>query len=109
MKLMDRYIVRELIVPFLAGSFVIAFLFAANQLIFILKTYSLQNVPISAMVQMILYRMPFLLNVTLLAGISLAASLAVTRLSRESEITAMRAVGMRVIRIILPVVFFGVL
>ncbi|HVT12668.1 MAG TPA: LptF/LptG family permease [Fimbriimonadaceae bacterium] len=105
--MMDRYIVRELIVPFIAGSLVIAFLFAANQLIFILKTFNVQNVPVSAMVQMIFYRMPFWLNMTLPAGISLAASLAITRLSRESEITAMRAAGVRVVRVILPVVLFG--
>jgi lipopolysaccharide export system permease protein len=108
MKLMDRYIVRELIVPFLAGSFVIALLFALNQLIFILKTFNVQSVPASAMFQMIVYKMPYWLNMTLPAGISLAASLAVTRLARESEITAMRAVGVRVIRVILPVMLFGV-
>ncbi len=109
MKLMDRYIVRELIVPFLAGSIAIALLFGANQLIFILKTYNVQNVPPMAMAQMIFFRMPFWLNMTLPAGISLAASLAITRLARESEITAMRAVGVRVVRVILPVMLFGVL
>lgn len=109
MKLLDRYIIRELIVPFIAGSFAIALLFAANQLIFILKTFSVQNVPVIAMVQMILYRMPFWLNMTLPAGISLAASLAITRLTRESEVTAMRAAGVRVFRVVLPVALFGIL
>lgn len=108
MKLMDRYIVRELIIPFIAGSLAIALLFDLNQLIFILKTYSVQNVPVSAMAQMILYRTPFWLNLTLPAGIALAASLAITRLTRESEVTAMRAAGVRLGRILAPVVVFGV-
>jgi lipopolysaccharide export system permease protein len=108
MKRMDRYIVRELIIPFLTGSIAIALLFAANQLIFILKTYNAQTVPVSAMAQMIFYKMPFWLNLTLPAGISLAASMAITRLARESEITAMRAVGVRVSRVILPVAVFGI-
>jgi lipopolysaccharide export system permease protein len=107
MKLMDRYIIRELIVPFIAGSVTIALLFAANQLIFIMKTFNVENVPPVAMVQMIVYKMPFWLNMTLPAGISLAASLALTRLSRESEITAMRASGVRVLRVVLPVALFG--
>jgi lipopolysaccharide export system permease protein len=107
MKLMDRYIIRELIVPFLTGSITIALLFAANQLIYIMKTFNVANVPPAAMVQMIFYKMPFWLNMTLPAGISLAASLALTRLSRESEITAMRASGVRVLRVILPVAMFG--
>lgn len=108
MKMMDRYVVKELIVPFIAGSFAIALLFAANQLIFILKSFPTQSIPPSAMFQMIFYRMPFWLNYTLPAGISLAASLAITRLARESEITAMRAVGVPVLRVILPVAVFGV-
>jgi lipopolysaccharide export system permease protein len=107
MKRMDRYIIRELIVPFVAGSFAIALLFGANQLIFILKTFSIQHVPPSAMALMIFYRMPYWLNMTLPAGVALAGSLAITRLARESEITAMRTVGVRVIRVVFPVMLFG--
>jgi lipopolysaccharide export system permease protein len=106
---MDRYLMREMIVPFIAGSFIIALLFAANQLIFILKTFTLQNVPIAAVTQMLIFKMPFWLNMTLPAGISLAASLAITRMARESEITAMRACGVRVIRILMPVAAFGLI
>jgi len=108
MKLMDRYIVKELIVPFLAGSFTIALLFAANQLIYILKSFNVQAVPVAAIAQDVIFRMPYWLNMTIPAGISLAAALAITRLARESEITAMRANGVRVLRVILPVALFGV-
>ncbi len=107
MKLMDRYIVRELIVPFLAGSIIIALIFDANQLIYILKQFNSQVIPVSAMLQMILFRTPYWLNLTLPMGIALASSLAITRLARESEITAMRAGGVRMIRIVAPVAFFG--
>lgn len=109
MKLMDRYIMREMVVPFVAGSLVIAMLFAANQLIYILKTFSLQNVPTAAIIQLILYKMPYWLNMTLPAGISLAASLAVARLARESELTAIRTCGVRVMRILAPVAIFGLI
>ncbi|MFI5385969.1 MAG: LptF/LptG family permease, partial [Fimbriimonadales bacterium] len=107
MKVMDRYILRELIVPFIAGSFLIALLFSANQLIYILKSFSAQNIPVSAMVQMLVYRLPYWLNLTLPAGVALAASLAVTRLARESEVTAIRTVGVRVVRLVLPIAVFG--
>ncbi len=107
MKLMDRYIVREMMIPFLAGSIMIALLFDANQLIYIFKTFNVQNVPGSAIVQMLLYRTPHWLNFTLPAGVALASALAITRLSRESELVAFRAVGTPVIRVILPVAVFG--
>lgn len=109
MKLMDRYIMKEMIVPFIAGSFTIALLFSANQLIFIMKTFSLQNVPVTAVIQLLVFKMPFWLNMTLPAGISLAASLVIARLARESETTALRACGVRVIRILMPVAAFGLI
>jgi lipopolysaccharide export system permease protein len=46
---------------------------------------------------------------TLPTGMSLAASLALSRLTRESELTAMRAAGARVLRVIVPVMVFGLL
>ncbi len=107
MKMMDRYIIREMIVPFVAGALVIALLFDANQLIYVLKTFTIQNVPGIAMLQVILLRTPYWLNITLPAGVSLAASLAITRMARESEIVALRACGVKMFRIVLPVAMFG--
>lgn len=95
--------------PFLIGTFSVLMMFQANQLIFLFKNVSVQNVPFSAFAQLILYKTPFWANMTLPVGMSLAASLAVSRLTRESELTAMRAVGARILRIIAPIAFFGFL
>jgi lipopolysaccharide export system permease protein len=47
------------------------------------------------------------MNMTLPVGVSLAASLAFTRFTRESELTAMRAAGTPILRVIWPVAIFG--
>jgi lipopolysaccharide export system permease protein len=106
-KRLDRYILKELMVPFLIGTLTVVLMFQANMLIAQLKNVSLQNVPPMALLQMILYKTPFFLNVTLPVAMSLAASLAISRLARESELTAMRSAGASIRRVVLPVALFG--
>lgn len=107
MKL-DRYVIRELIVPFVIGTVAVALMFQANLLIAVFKTYSISNLRLSAILQLVLYKTPFFLNMTLPVGIALATSLAMSRLVRESELTAMRAAGASILRIMLPISLFGV-
>jgi lipopolysaccharide export system permease protein len=109
LKRVDIYIIRELIVPFLIGTVAVVLMFQANTYMFYAKNFDLQNVPSSAVLQVIYFRTPEFLNMTLPVGMSLAASLAMSRLARESELTAMRAAGIRILRVIAPVVFFGIL
>ncbi|MDX2064841.1 MAG: LptF/LptG family permease [Fimbriimonadaceae bacterium] len=107
MKKLDQYILREMLVPFITGTFVVVLMFQINAYMYMAKTYNLENVPFSAVVQYILFRTPEYLKMTLVVGTSLGASLAMTRLARESEITAMRAAGVRILRIVFPLFLFG--
>lgn len=106
MKL-DRYVFRELVVPFIIGTIAVSLMFEANLLIYFFKTFSMALVPAAAILKLLLYKTPYFLNLTLPVGIALAASLATSRLTRESEITAMRASGASVRRIMFPIAVFG--
>ncbi|HWD40546.1 MAG TPA: LptF/LptG family permease [Fimbriimonas sp.] len=106
---LDRYVVREMIVPFLLGTFVVVMMFQANAYIFIAKEYNVQNIPLSARFQWIMFQTPGYMKMTLPVGMSLAAALALTRLTREAEVTALRAAGTRILRILFPVFIFGAL
>ncbi len=101
--------IKELILPFFIGTFAVVMMFAANQLIFIFKTFPMATVPKIAVLQSLIYKLPFWLNMTLPVGTSLGASLAFSRLQRESELTAMRAAGARILRVVAPVAVFGLL
>jgi len=109
MKKIDLYVLKELSVPFLIGTISVLLMFQANQFIYLFRNVSLQNVPFRAFAQLVLYKTPYWTNMTLPVGMSLAASLAVSRLTRESELTAMRAVGARILRVIMPIAAFGIL
>jgi lipopolysaccharide export system permease protein len=106
---LDRYVLRELLVPFLIGTLAVILMFQVNLLIFQLKNFSPAAVPILATLKVILYKTPNYLTMTLPVAVSLAASLAVSRIARESELTAMRAAGAPILRVVIPIVAFGVL
>jgi lipopolysaccharide export system permease protein len=57
--------------------------------------------------QVIMFRTPTYLNMTLPVGMSLASSLAISRLTRESELTAIRSAGVSILRVVRPVVIAG--
>lgn len=109
MKRLDRYIINEMIVPFLIGTVAVVLMFQANTYIALAKTFNLDNVPRMAVLQFIYFQTPMYLNMTLAVGTALGSSLAMSRIARESELTAMRAAGVRIIRAIAPVLGFGVL
>lgn len=107
MKTLDRYVIRELIVPFLIGTLAVVLMFQANLLIYLFKTFSLSSVPPAAILKLLLYKTPYFLNMTLPVGIALATSLALSRLTRESELTAIRSAGASILRVLWPVSLFG--
>lgn len=109
----DRYVLRELLVPTFAGTVLIAFLFAGNELIALFQQLTTSNVPALVLAKLVLLRMPFWLTFTLPTGLAMGCSLAVSRLLREGELTAMRAAGIslkRSLRIVglVGLVFAGI-
>jgi lipopolysaccharide export system permease protein len=109
MRRVDRCIYKELAAPLIGGTFVIALLFVANELIRIFKLLNVAEMPAISIIQLILYRIPFWMIMTLPVGVAIGASLAMGRLTRESEVTAMKAAGIPIRRILLPVGIAGLI
>jgi lipopolysaccharide export system permease protein len=109
LKRLDWYVLREVFLPFLIGFFVVILLFQINTYMYMAKTFNLENVPLRAVLQYILFRTPEFMKMTLPVAVALGASLGVTRIARESELTAMRAAGIRVMRVLRPILLCGIL
>jgi lipopolysaccharide export system permease protein len=107
LKKLDSYLIREMLVPFLIGTVAVVLMFQANTYIFLAKTLNLENVPTKAVIQYIYFQTPMYLNMTMAVGMALGSSLALSRIARESELTAIRAAGARILRTLAPVVAFG--
>jgi lipopolysaccharide export system permease protein len=84
-------------------------MFDANLLIYLGKSFNLATVPPAAIIQYLLVKTPGFLNLTLPVGMSLGAALAMSRLARESEITAIRSAGTSIKRCLVPFAVFGAL
>jgi lipopolysaccharide export system permease protein len=108
-KKLDTYVVREMIVPFLLGTLGVCMMFQAAAYIDIAKKINMSNTRPQDVAWYILYNTPAYLNLTLPVGATLGSALAMSRLARESELTAMRAAGAKILRVILPIAFMGLL
>ena len=106
MKRLDRYVVRDMFLPLMAGTIILATLFMLNELIWLLKQ-QVSEVPPLAIAQLALFAMPKWIVYTLPVGLAFGTSISVSRLVRESELTACRAAGISVARVIRPVIGFG--
>ncbi|MHB9038926.1 MAG: LptF/LptG family permease [Armatimonadota bacterium] len=109
MKTLDKYVAREMIVPFVAGFAVVLILLVGNII------YNSIDLIVSRIQQWpdllyyILLQTPYWVMLALPAGTLFGCTLAVSRLARDSEITMMRMAGISVRRIFLPVFIVGAL
>ncbi|MBX3096054.1 MAG: LptF/LptG family permease [Fimbriimonadaceae bacterium] len=109
MRQIDRYIVKEMMVPLFTGTIVIAMLFMANDLIAIFKNLNTANMTWVMVAQLVLLKFPAWLSLTIPVGLTMGVSLALARLTRENEVTAMRSAGIPIRRLLRPVVLVGLL
>lgn len=108
MKTLDRYLYKELAAPLLIGTVAVVLMFLANTMIAYAQDVFSRDIPLSSVLQYLLLKVPQTLNMTLPVGVTLAGALAISRLSRESELTAMRAAGISIRRIMVPFFVVGI-
>lgn len=110
MKILDRYILTELIWPFLFGVATFTLLFMSVDLFFKIASMIVQGqLSIVDGLYCLIYNLPYILVFTFPMSVLLAVLMAFGRLSGESEIIAMKASGISLYRIALPAVVFGAL
>src|SRR5688500_15180569 len=109
MKRLDRYIVREMVVPFLIGQGAVVLMLTGTVLYNNANVFINYEIPAIGVAKIAFYFLPYLIHLTMPVAMAVAASLTVARLSRDSEITAMRAAGISLKRIFVPIFILGIL
>ena len=108
MNRLDRYLLSEIIPPFLFAMIAFTSIFAGSSIIpFISKTVT-YGFPMWAILQLILYKIPPIVSIILPMAVLLAVILAFSRLSSDRELIALRSMGVSFGRMLVPVLFFGV-
>jgi lipopolysaccharide export system permease protein len=107
-KILDRYMVTALGGPFLFGLAAFTLLFVAGELLNIARLVSEEHASLIAAAKYFIYTLPGTLVLTFPMSMLLAVLLAMSRLSGDSEITAMRAGGISLYRIAAPMIAVGI-
>ncbi len=108
LRLLDRYILKELLYPFIFGVASFSSIFIASTMLFKITQYITQyGASLETVGRLFLYSLPEVINYTFPMSMLLAALMAFGRLSGSSEIVAMKASGVSYYRIVAPVLVVG--
>ncbi len=108
LKTMDRYLLGEMVLPFVGGILLIVVMLVGNTLFPLIEEIVRNGIPALVVARLIAYNIPVLIPLTLPPGVALASAWAVNRLARDSEITAIRMAGVSLCRLFLPIFLLGV-
>jgi lipopolysaccharide export system permease protein len=108
MRILDRYLIRELVGPFFFGLLAFTMIFVAGPiLVRITQAMAEQGLSLGKASLLFLYLLPRYLVLTFPMATLLGIIITFGRLSSESELIAMFAGGASFRRIMVPVVIFG--
>jgi lipopolysaccharide export system permease protein len=110
LSLMDRYLVTELMLPFLFGVGAFSSVGVAVGTAFdLVRKVTDAGLPLEIAVQVMLLKMPEFISFALPMSMLLAAMMTYSRLSADSEVIALRSCGISIYRLIAPAVVFSLI
>lgn len=106
-KLFDRYILKEIIPPFLIGLVVYSFVLLMNQILLLSELLIARGVPLGAVLDLLVYLIPSVLAFTVPMSVLMGILAGLSRMSSDAEITAFKTLGISYKRLLWPVLFFS--
>ncbi len=109
MKMLDKYILKQVIEMFIMGVLVFtSIIFASDTFITLIKQISMYGIPFKIAFLIIILHLPSVFVMTIPMGVLLATVMTLNGLSLSSEITVMRACGIGLNRIAKPIFIFSI-
>jgi LPS export ABC transporter permease LptF/LPS export ABC transporter permease LptG len=106
-RLIDRYIVREMLAPTAIGLLVFTFVLLIDQIPRLLAVLVARSADFTTILRVFLNLLPSILAVTIPMAFLLGVLLAFGRMASDSEIVALRAVGVSPLRLLAPVMMLA--
>jgi lipopolysaccharide export system permease protein len=104
MRILDKYILKEMLGPFAFGIAAFSSIFiGTNILVKLTKFITQYDAPVLTIVKLFAYSLPGIIVLTFPMSMLLASLMAFSRLSSSSEITAMKSGGQSFARLAVPV------
>ncbi|NPV03402.1 MAG: LPS export ABC transporter permease LptF [Syntrophaceae bacterium] len=102
-SILNRYIFREVLYPFLMTLFVFTFVLIMGRILSLVDLMINKGVNFSDILKLILYLMPALMLFTIPLALIIAILIGIGRLSRDNEFTVLKACGLSLHQIAAPV------
>ena len=109
MKKIDIYILKDLIKPFIAGVSAFVLIMISNNLFLYTSMIMKSGIPLNIVIALFLYMLPAIIVITFPVAYLFAVLLILGRLSKDSEINALRSCGVGFIRIIFPILIMSLI
>lgn len=101
----NRYITSEISVPMFIGLFVFTFVLLLGQILKLAEMVINKGVPLGEIAKLFALALPTFMIITVPLGFLLGVLIGFGRLSSDSEIVALRACGISLYRLMIPVMF----
>ena len=108
MRIINRYILREILVPFGLGLAVFTLILLIARILKLVEMVVNRGVPLLEVLKLFSYILPAFLEVTVPMALLLAVIVAFGRLSSDSEIVALKTSGVSLYQLMRPVALFAV-
>jgi len=106
-KIIDRYVLREVVPPFLVGLLLVVFVLLMNQILLLSDLFIDKGVPLPTVLRVFGLLLPSILVFALPMAVLMGILGGLARLSADSEIVAFRTLGVAPLRLARPLVVFG--
>ncbi|MFH1283548.1 MAG: LptF/LptG family permease [bacterium] len=107
MKIIHRYIIKEILPPVVLGLFLFTFILLLDRIFDLIDLYFKQGVRLTLIIKMLLLIIPSMFSLTIPMAILLGCLLGFGRLSEDGEITAFRSAGQSLWHIMWPVLLIS--
>ncbi|HYA86056.1 MAG TPA: LptF/LptG family permease, partial [Nitrospirota bacterium] len=108
-RILDRYVLSEMLPPFFLSIAVLLLVLFLEKLFRLADLVISKGVPLLSIVKVLAYAMPSFMLITLPMSLVVASLTAFSRMSSDSEVTAMKASRISLYSMSRPVIIFAVL
>lgn len=106
---LDRYLLKELIVPFSLGLLILTFILIMQQVLLLMELVLDKGIDLLSIATLFMHLLPAFFLITIPMAVMLSTVTTFNRLSADNEIIALHAGGVDFFRLFRPVVLFALL
>ncbi len=108
-KKFDRYIISELIPPFILGLILYTFVLLMNNILQLAELLITKGVHIKTILKILILLLPSVLAFTLPMAVLMGILAGLSRLSSDWEVMALKSLGISTLRFLSPLLFFSLI